>query len=251
MASFNFNSIANVKPASTTTYLKPYTINENVTIKSTEIKEGTTSDGNTWKSFVITFGNDQGIYKDSTFFLDVNDPKANERGTADMPNGGKRELPSSWERTYYKLAAIGYAFASDYIDKFNSAIGKCKTFDDFIKLYKSMIDKVIDKNPTSMKLVGRNSKGTVYASLPNCVGIAQATTEDRAASNGVNVGDWYTWMVTPFGNNLTFSSYEESQKNELAKAKPTPMDNNAGSESELNIDTNTKGADGIDFESLL
>ena len=75
-----------------------------------------------------------------------------------------------------------------------------------------------------MKLVGRNSKGTTYAALPNCVGIAQAKDDARAAANNVNVGDWYTWMVSPFGNNLMFSAYEESQKNKIASAKPTNMD---------------------------
>ena len=57
--SFNFSSLATTKPTSTGSYLKPYTINENVTIKSTEIKEGTSSNGNPWKSLVITFGNDE------------------------------------------------------------------------------------------------------------------------------------------------------------------------------------------------
>ncbi len=241
--SFNFNSIAQVKPSNNNNYLKPYTINKNVTIKGTEIKEGTTSDGRSWKSFVITFGNDEGIYNDSTFFLDINDPKSTSRPTYDMPNGGKREAASNWEQTYFKLAAIGYAFASEYIDKFNAGVGKCKTFDDFITLYKSMIDKVIDKNPTNMKLVGRNSSGTIYATLPKCVGIAQATTDKRAADNGVNKNDWYTWMVSPFGDKVMFSSYEEQRKQELENAKPTPVDNL--------IDTTEEIPEDIDFESLL
>ena len=54
MSAFNFNSFAQVKPANSVSYLKPYTINDNVTIKGTEIKEGTSADGNPWKSLVIT-----------------------------------------------------------------------------------------------------------------------------------------------------------------------------------------------------
>lgn len=241
---FNFNSFAQVKPANSTAYLKPYTINDNVTIKGTEIKEGTSSNGNNWKSLVITFGNDEGIYSDSTFFLDINDPKVVERGSMDMPNGGKRQLPSRWEQTYYKLAAIGHAFAPDLIEKFNAIVGKCKTFDDFIKAFKSMLDKVANKTTTSMKLIGRNSNGHIYATLPNCVGIAQATDEKKAASNGVQVGDWYTWMVTPFGPNLSFSSYEESKKQELTKATPTNMNT-------IEEQTDTTSDEEIDFESLL
>lgn len=246
MSIFSFNSFAQVQPTNNTSYLKPYSINENITIKSVEIKEGTSANGNNWKSLVITFGNDEGIYSDSTFFLDINDPKIVERNVMDMPNGGKRELPSRWEQTYYKLAAIGHAFAPEYIEKFNSIVGKCKTFDDFIKAFKSMLDKVIDKNPTNMKLVGRNSNGHVYATLPNCVGIAQARDEKRATANGVQVGEWYTWMVSPFGKDLMFSAYEEAKKNEIANAKPTDM-----SSSDSGIDTPPMESTDIDFESLL
>lgn len=220
---FSFNSFAQVKVGDQNSYLKPYSINNNVTIKSTEIKEGTSSNGNSWKSLVITFGNDEGIYHDSTFFLDINDPKVVERNEVDASNGGKRQMPSRWEQTYYKLAAIGHAFAPDLIEKFNKIIGKCKTFEEFIKTYKSMLDKVANKTTNNMKLVGRNNNGTIYAVLPNCVGIAQANTEAKAASNGVNLNEWYTWMTSPFGDKLAFTSYEETQKEKLANAKPTNM----------------------------
>lgn len=245
MSAFNFNSFAQVKPSNSNSYLKPYTINNNVTIKSTEIKSGTSTSGETWKSLVITFGNEEGIYNDSTFFLDINDSKIIERTSADMPNGGKREMPSRWEQTYYKLAAIGHAFAPDLIEKFNSIVGKCKTFDDFIKAYKTMLDKVAGKTTTSMKLVGRNNNGHVYAVLPNCVGIAQATDKKKAEANGVKEGEWYTWMVSPFGNNLSFSAYEEGKKKELENAKPTEMPETNS------IDTSSEEAESIDFEALL
>lgn len=243
---FDFSSFSNVSEQNTTSYLKPYSINENVTIKSTAVKEGTTKDGRPWKQLVITFGNDEGIYNDSTFYLDTNDPKVTERGTVNMPNGGKRELPSRWEQTYTKLAVIARTFAPDLIVKFNENVGKCKTFEDFMKVYKSMIDKSIGKVSTTMKLVGRNNNGSVYATLPNCVGIAQANTQERANSNGVNVGDWYTWAVYPFGNNLSFSSYEATQKSNYENAKPTPMPS-----SDLGIDSLSKDDEDIDFESLL
>lgn len=239
-----FSNFAEVKPVSQVSYLKPYTINKNVMIKSTEIKEGTTQDGRTWKQLVITFGNDEGIYRDSTFFLDINDPQVVNRNEVDMPNGGKRQMPSRWEQTYYKLAAIGYAFAPDLIEKFNGVVTKCKTFDDFAKAYKSMIDKIVNKTSTGMKLVGRNSNGSLYATLPNCIGIAQANTEDKAAANNVNLNDWYTWMVSPFGNNLMFSAYEEQKKNELNNAKPTKMEEVAS------IDNNTSDEE-LDWNSLL
>ena len=252
MTAFNFNSFAQVKVSENVGYLAPYTINDNVAIVSTEIKDGKSADGKEWKRLDITFGNKEGIYKDSTFFLDVNDAEATKRNIVEMSNGGKREMPSRWEQTYYKLAAIGHAFAPEYIEKFNNIVGKCKTFDDFIKAFKAMIDKVANKNTTSMKLVGRNHDGHTYATLPSCVGIAQAKDEQRAISNNCNVGDWYIWMISPFGKNLSFSAYEQSKKNELANAKPTkmetisPIDDLKETEKsdELNLDE-------IDFEKEL
>lgn len=253
--SFNFGSFAQVKPTSTTSYLKPYSINSNVTIKEVQVLEGTSANGTPWKRLEITFGNEDGIYKDSTFYLDTNDPKVVERGSVDMPNGGKRELPSQWERTYNKLAAIGHAYAPELIQKFNSIVSKCRTFEDFITAYKSMLDKVIDKNSTNMKLVGRNSNGTIYAALPNCVGIAQANTEKKAKDNQVEVGEWYTWMVSPFNSNpakLAFNAYEQGQANEYNNAKPTSVGNSSVDTDLANeFDSVSEGSEDIDFNSLL
>ena len=241
--SFNFASFADTKPVSNANYLKPYTINENVFIKSTEISEGTSqSTGNAWKCLKITFGNEEGTYTDSIFYL--NDPKRDgERGTTKMANGGERELPSNWERTRDKMAAIAYAFFPEAFEKFKTVAGKAKSFDELMTVYKKMVDSAIDKTSTSMKLVGRNSNGHVYATLPNCTGIAQAKTEAVAAKNNVNVGEWYTWMNSPFGDKLFFSAYEETQRAALANAKPTDMPEEiAGVASE---------EESIDLESLL
>ena len=95
-----------------------------------------------------------------------------------------------------------------------------------------------------MKLVGKKTNGTVYAALPNCTGIAQANTADKAATNGVEMGEWYTWMVSPFGNDLSFTSYEETQRNNYINAKPTEMSNDP-----LSIDSNEDGP--IDTDELL
>lgn len=237
---FNFSSLAATKPVSTGSYLKPYTINENVTIKSTEVKEGTSANGNPWKSLAITFGNDEGTYTESIFWITRDeDFQRTEMITA---NGGKRQLPSAWERTRDRMAAIGFAFFPESFEKLKAAASKAKSFDDIIMAFKKLADAAIDKNPTSMKLVGRNSGGRVYATLPNCTGIAQANDEKRAADNDVQVGEWYTWMVSPFGDKLFFSAYEEQQKNNIAKAKPTQMpdevstSDNSSEESEFNLE---------------
>lgn len=243
--SFNFASFADTKPASNNSYLKPYSINENVTIKSTEISEGTNATtGNAWKCLKITFGNNEGTYTESIFYL--TDPtKDNARGEMTMSNGGKRELPSNWERTRDKMAAIGYAFFPESFEKFKAVAPKAKTFEEMMGFYKKIVDSAIDKKATNMKLVGRNSGGRVYATLPSCTGIAQAKDEKTALNNKCNVGDWYTWVSSPFNDNLdklSFSAYEDSQRNAISAAKPTAMPD------EL---PEIKDEDPFDLESLL
>ncbi len=245
----NFGSLQNVQPANTISYLKAYDIHQNVVIKSVEIKEGTSENGNDWKSLNITFGNDGGIYNHSIFW--ITSDKDFERKVLDMPNGGKKELPSNWERTRDVMAAIGYTYFPDTFKKIQSIASKAKTFDDIVSVFKKALEANIGKNPTSMKLVGRNSNGRVYATLPNCTGIAQAKDEKKAAANGVEVGEWYTWMINPFGNNLSFSDYEKQKADEYHNAKPTPVDNsNVITDSVNNFETN-KSEENIDFDDLL
>ena len=230
--SFNFGSLANVQQSSTGSYLKPYTINENVTIKSTEIKEGKSSEGKPWKKLSIVFGNEEGTYEDSIFW--ITEDRDFQRGEMKMSNGGVRQLPSNWERTSHKMAAIGFAYFPESFEKFKTVVGKAKTFDDVAIAFKKLADAAIDKNPTNMKLVGRNSGGRVYATLPNCTGIAQAT-EKTAASNNVEVGEWYTWMTSPFGKNLSFSAYEEQQRDNLNNTKPTEMPDQQSEDEDIDL----------------
>ena len=242
----NFGSLANAKPTNTNSFLKPYEIHENVTIKGTEIKEGTSSNGNPWKSLNITFGNDNGIYKHSIFW--ITSDKDFERGVQEMSNGGKRELPSNWERTSDLMASIGFAFAPEQFAKLQAASSKAKSFDDIALAFKKMCDAVIDNKATNMKLVGRNSNGRVYATLPNCTGIACADTEEKAARNNVRINDWYTWRISPFNDSvsaLDFSNYEMQKAEEYKNAKPTKMPETK------DIDNVSSDDEEIDFESLL
>lgn len=227
---FTFNLSA---PTNTNNYLRAYNIYDNVTIKSTEIKSGTSANGKDWKSLNITFGNDEGTYNHSIFFINLKNKEDIERRKYDMPNGGQRELPSNAETAMHTMAAIAHAFMPEYVDKLNEVISKCgNNFDKIAEAYKLMLDKVIDKNTTSMKLVGRNRDGVVYATLPNCAVCSeikdQKTLErlNKTVGEGepkYKMGDWYTWMTSPFGKNLTFSAYELKQKNEMNNAKPTTM----------------------------
>lgn len=215
---FTFN--LSTPETNTNSYLKAYNIYDNVAIKSTEIKEGTSAAGKDWKSLNITFGNDEGIYNHSIFYINI------KKGSADLErrefNG--RQLASAAEQTLRTMQAIAKAFMPEYIDKLNEVIAKCgDNFDKIMNAYKTILDKVVDKTTTSMKLVGRNRDGVVYATLPSCIGIAQANTQEKADRNGVELNEWYTWMVSPFGKNLAFTPYELKQKNEMNNAKPTAM----------------------------
>lgn len=242
---FNFGNLSSVKPANTTSYLKPYGIYENVTIKSAEIKEGTSGQGNAWKSLNITFGNDEGIFPYSIFYFDEKDTKNWERGFIDMPNGGKRELPSRAEELQNTIAAIGFTFFPDDFKKLQQVASKVQTTEQLMTYFKQFIEKNLNKVYTNMKLVGRTANGRVYASFPKFTGIAQAKDEKRATENNVKVGEWYTWMVSPFGDNLTFSAYEQKQADDYHNAKPTSMDNS--SELDSSIDKSEK----VDFDELL
>lgn len=249
--SFNFGNLSNVKPASTTSYLKPYGIYKDVTIKSAEVREGTSSAGNAWKSLNITFGNNEGIYSHSLFYFDEKDEKNWTRGTMDMPNGGKRELPSTAEELQNAIAAIGFTFFPEDFKKLQQVASKVQSTEQLMDYFKKFIDKNLGKNPTDMKLVGRNSNGRVYATFPKFTGIAQAKDEKRAAENNINVGDWYTWMVSPFGQNLTFSAYEQQKADEYHNAKPTTMDSDKTTDPVNDFDSPSKESEDIDFDSLI
>lgn len=241
---FNFGNLQTVKPASTTSYLKPYGIYNNVTIKSTEIKEGTSSTGNAWKSLNVTFGNDEGVFSHSIFYFDEKDEDNWKRGTYDMPNGGKRERPSQAEELQNTIAAIGFAFFPEDFKKLQQVAGKVQTTEQLMTYFKQFIDKNIGKIATNMKLVGRTSNGHVYAAFPKFTGIAQANDEKRASENNVQVGEWYTWIVSPFNENpskLAFSNYEQKQADEYHNAKPTVM-----SDQSIDVSNNTLETEDID-----
>jgi hypothetical protein len=55
------------------------------------------------------------------------------------------------------------------------------------------------------------------------LGIAQAKDQKRASENGVEIGQWYTWLQSPFGDELSFSAYEMQQKSAIDNATPTDM----------------------------
>ena len=247
--SFNFGSMADKKPANNVNYLKPYNIYKNVTIDSVEVNQGE-KDGNPWKKLDITFKCEEGIYKHSIFW--ITSEKDFERTKNENNN---KYRPSNWERTSDTMSAIGFQFAPEAFAKLQAVASKAKTFDDIALNYKKVLESAIGKNPTNMKLVGRESNGTVYATLPNCTGITQAKDEKTAQSNNCNIGDWYTWMISPFNDDpskLAFSDYEMKKANEYHNAKPTQMKSDKNSDDNVNLDVDSKDdSSDLDFDTLL
>jgi hypothetical protein len=223
---FNFGNITNATVANSTSYLKPYQIYSDVEIKKTEIVEGE-KDGRHWKRLDIVFGNNEGEYTESMFYCDENNPRDITRPEYDQPNGGKRYGAAPIEELQNEIASIGFAFFPKQFEKLQAAASKIGTVEQLMALFKKCIDSNIGKVKTNMKLVGRKSSdGHVYARLPKFTGMAEAKTQESASRNGVEVGQWYSWRVSPFNDNpdrLTFSSYEMQQANSLASAKPTQM----------------------------
>jgi len=237
---FNFGTLADMQAASDIKYLKPYTITSDVTYKSSEIKEGTSENGNSWKCVRITFTSPDGEYTESIFW-----PKEGDeiRREIDGANGGKRKLCSNFEITMAMVAAIGRAFNPEGFKKMQEISSKFKSFDDVIKALIQILEKAKGTVSTSMKLVGKNTNGRTYARLPQPIGIV--ADESYVDPNNPNNNGWCTFPVAVFGDNLMFNAYEQRKKNELESAKPTNM-----SEKENEIDTPTSDSD-IDFDSLL
>ena len=246
---FNF-SLSEVKPANTTSYLKPYNIYKDVKMSDIDIISGKKSDGNEWKALQVTFSCDERSYKHNIFFI-TNDNSNFQMREVDGSNGGKRMVPSNWTNVSNELAAIGFAFFPNDFGKLQAASAKAKTFDDIANAFVKMGKANLNKVSTGMKLLGRESNGTVFASFPRFTGIAQAKNEKSAESNGVKIGEWYTWLISPFGDKLNFSAYEMQQKSKYENAKPTPMKEDSPLESLDLPANNDESTEDLDFDKYL
>ena len=238
--SFNFGSLANTPTTNGTAYLKPYDIYNNVEVDSMEIKEGTSDKGNSWKCLKITFRAPEGVYTENIWYPKDGDDVRREVETR---NGGKRLMASNFEITMAMVAAIGHAFNPEGFKKLQEMSKNFKSFDDVTKGLIAILNKAKDAT-TSMKLIGRTtSDGKVYARLPQPLGI----TQDKETK------EWYTFPVAIFGDNLTFSAYEQGQADAYHKAAPTTVGNSKVDTDPVNNFDSTPngGSEDIDFDDML
>ena len=221
--SFNFGSLANTPTTNGTAYLKPYDIYNNVEIDSMEIKEGTSEKGNSWKCLKVTFSAPEGIYTESIWYPKDGDE---DRREVETKNGGKRLMASNFEVTMAMVAAMGHAFNPEGFKKLQEMSKNFHSFDDVTKGLMTILNKAKEKGTkTSMKLVGRTTAdGKVYARLPQPLGI----TQDKETK------EWYTFPVAIFGDNLTFSAYEQGQADAYRKATPTAVSNSKAETDPIN-----------------
>lgn len=223
---FNFSNLSSTNFASNSAqHLKPYGIYKvNLTkIEKTELK-GSKDPNAVYPVVTLEFtgcGEDKGIFTTNLFIPTTEEDM--KRPEFENKDGHKYERPSRFENFQYTLMQIVHAINPAGEEKIKANVSKIKTIEQFIDLIvKALTGK--DKVETSLKLVGRNNNGTVYAALPNACGINKSG--EIFATNFI-------------GDNLFFSNYELTQQKNYQNAKPTNMDTEDNPDvagDDLNID---------------
>jgi len=225
---FNFSSLGNTNFSSNAgSYLRPYDIYKvNLTkIERNELKGSKDPDA-VYPVISIEFtevGDSNRTYSENIFIPTTEQDM--ERQVLKNSNGHENEVPSRFENFQFTLMQIVEVLNPDGATKIKENAGKIKTIDQFIDLViKALSGK--NKVETKLKLVGRNSGGTVYAALPRACGLNKK-------------GEIFP--VNFIGENVFFTNYELTQQKAYQNAKPTNMDK------EESKDTSDVDLDNIDL----
>lgn len=205
---FNFNNLSEQNFSSNSgQYLRPYNIYKvNLTkIEKTELK-GSKDPNAVYPVIALEFTAEEGIFTQN-LFIPTTDVDM-ERPEFENEQGHKYQRPSRFENFQYTLMQIVHAINPSGEEKIKANGSKIKTVDQFIDLILKAL-KGKENVQTSLKLVGRNNNGTVYAALPNACGINKS-------------GD--VFPVNFIGDNLFFTNYELTQQKKYQNAAPTNMD---------------------------
>ena len=213
MSGFNFGVTA--KPVSTQSYLKAWSVYDNVEFAGiSDPTTGKTQDGKDWKMWKFTFKCPDGIYEESVF--EPNE-KATKRTEYTGQDGKVTVYPSSIE----SFNCFVQYLVSVYMNDANKAkftklaeTGKFNgiEFDSFINILKKLManpKKPSAEYPIMLKLQGRTTAdGKLYARLPKA-----------------HIGkDGNPWMEEFIGANLSLSDYEKKQASSTVTSKPTNME---------------------------
>lgn len=228
--SFNFGTFSNVNAVNTSKpQLKPYNTYK-VKISDVKIDTVTKKDdpSKSWKTIKVTFEGESGNYTHTIFFPDLE--KDQDRPKFKNAEGHEYERPSALENTMYLMLQMLTVVNPAGADKFKAVLPQAKTFDTLAAAFAQLM--TAKKNvEVYIKLVGRNSNGSVYATLPSCVGLTKE-------------GEIFSVNVISKDDNFTWSTYENQKRNEYLNAKPTNMAKSI-------LDPVSSDSDEIDIDSLL
>ena len=227
---FNFSNLSEQNFTSNAgAYLRPYDI---YTVNLTKIEKTTlkgSKDPNAeYPVVALEFtgtGDNKGTFSANLFIPTTEDDM--KRPVYKNNEGHEYNRPSRFENFQFTLMQIVHAINPAGEEKIKSNASKIKTVDQFIDL---IIKALAGKSnvETSLKLVGRNNNGTIYAALPNACGINKS-------------GE--VFPVNFIGDNLFFTNYELTQQKNYQNAKPTNMDS-------VDSDNNNNNSQSVDIDDL-
>lgn len=234
MSEFNFGSLATTQATSNVQQrLKPWGI---YPVKFAgarkETIQGKKDPNATYEILKVRFDGEDGYYEESIFYPKDGD---DQRPTYTSKDGHEYQGASSFDRTMTFIAQVAEVLNPEGFKKMQEASSKFKSFDDVVKAFITITDKVKGKE-TKLKLVGRTQNGNVVAALPKFVAVNKN-------------GEKFT-CDNFLGDKLFFSAYEETKKAEYLNTKPTEM-SNSDSTMAANVDGVSGGSEDIDFNSLL
>lgn len=229
--SFNFGSFSNVNAVNTSkAQLKPYN-SYKVKISDVKIETVTKKDdpSKSWKTIKVTFEGESGIYTHTIFYPDLE--KDQERPKFKNNDGHEYERPSALENTMYLMLQMLTVAIPEKVENFKKVLPQAK---DFNTLAEAFVKLMTSKKNVEVyiKLIGRTSNGSVYSTLPSCVGLNKS-------------GEIFSVNVISKNDDFKWSTYEIQKQNEYLNAKPTNMTTAAPSV------TPSASNDDIDIDSLL
>lgn len=206
MENFNFGSFAADTTVSSSNYLRPYSIYEDVKFDGVDgPTSGTSASGNEWTRYDVKFSCPEGNYKESIF---APTQKSLERRILTNASGHESEVPSDFERTVEFFKYVIRVYNPTGYDKFISVLPKLSTFEQFIEAFKKCMG-----NPTTttkLKLGGSTRSGRTYAAIPNFLAVNSQTKA--------------TFIRDQFlGDKVALSAWELNKKKEYESATPTKM----------------------------
>lgn len=210
---FNFSLENSQVSAAGSNYFKPYTINKINKIEAKWVNGN--KDGKDWKAIDVTFTGKDGSIRER-YFVPMTDEEGVKRGTN---QAGLPCFPSAYETLKQLAIHVLGNFAPAQFEKFKKYVTKVKNMQQFLDGFIKLINEA-PENEIDIKVVGRNSQGKVYASLPRPCSVSKGENDDYM-ENGEPAP---TFPINFLGNNLEFTAYEVQQSNKMKNAKPTKMD---------------------------